>query len=172
MRISKDLAATIARALTVKSKQKWDQLVKAYKLKIYDHYMKQTPKAVLKCFGLHPEWFETLDNIRFSGHGFSEEYVGVEKKVIANNYGSRARLQLTAEIANDLKDARTASENAEKHYYALKTEIENALLSLGTTKRIAERFPEAIKYLPVAGSSVSMALIPDLNKLQTKIKNQ
>ena len=61
--------------------------------------------------------------------------------------------------------------DAEKHAINLRVEIEKALLALGSYKQITEKFPDAAQYLPAIGAK-SMALIPNLDGLKQKIKNQ
>jgi hypothetical protein len=172
MRISKELALTIGRALSEKSKKKADNLLINYRNLVYCYYMQQVPKTILKAYASSPEWFDTGVTIYFSGFGFNHENVSVDKKVIRNEYGSTCKLILTQEIAETLKRAQIAHKKAKEDYENLKQEIVNALLALGTTKRISEKFPDAIKYLPTSASGVCLALIPDLDKLSNKIKNQ
>lgn len=50
---------------------------------------------------------------------------------------------------------------------SLKSEIEQALLSLVTFKRVSENFPEAVPFLPKIQNT---SLVVDLSNLRNKIK--
>lgn len=170
MRISKELSRQISFALTEKTRKKVDELLKAYQKLAAEIYLEQIPKRVSNTFSIHFEYFRVTRTVRWEGHGFSRTSVTVEKPLIADCNGD-CKIILTPEISNKLKDAENAHSKIKVFYERLRQELENTLQALGTYKQITEKFPLAEKYLPVAGVK-TMALIPNLDKLTDKIKNQ
>lgn len=134
-------------------------------------YRNSIPTEVINCYKKHPDWFERTGYIDFEGNGFRRESVTVVGEyVIANNNG-HARLSTTPEIAAEIKKAKTEWENAKDESEKLLQETYNALLALGTYKKIEEHFPQAAPFLPVTGPKM-MALIPNLDGLKKKLQTQ
>jgi hypothetical protein len=173
MRISKDLAGRISYALTDKTRKKVDALLKAYQLLATTLYSKQIPDEVFKLYHTHPNYFRTSGTIRWYGNGFGRASVSCDGGPLIAESDGGCELKLTPEIADQLKDAELAHRKAKNEYEDLRRETENTLLALGTSKMIVEKFPLAEKYLPVPGNKTkTMALIPNLENLTEKIKNQ
>jgi hypothetical protein len=170
MRISKDLARQIALKLTQKSRDKRDKLKAAWEEAVTISYIQQIPEKVIKLQSLYPEWFKISGNIILEGHGFSWTNVNATEHVIKGK-SDNCFLKLDAKLAGQLKALQNAYQDAKQAETNLFEEIETAILGLGTSKKVADHFPDAAKYLPPDGAR-SMALIPDLSKLTNKIKNQ
>lgn len=171
MKISQDLARRIALKLTDKKHNQVEKLLKAYRQLVTDFYRLSTPEDVLICYKKYPDYFEKESYIRFEGHGFRREVVNVIGEYVIANCNRDAWLKLTPEIADTIKKAKSEWEDCKNECDKLLQETNNALLALGTYKKIEEFLPEAAKYLPQTGQKV-LALIPNLDKLKDKLQNQ
>lgn len=170
MRISKELATSIARKLTEKSRLLIDIANKEYGQAVYDAYMNTVPDDVLAMAKLHPNYFESLRRVKFTGHGFSHEQVAVPNDVLVNNTRySQCDLHLTAALASKLIKLKRNVEKAEKTYKELFKETEVALLALKTYKNIESNIPAAKPFLP---PPISNALVCNFDSLNRKINNQ
>lgn len=170
MRISKELARQISFRLTDKGRAKVDKLKKEWQKAVTEAYKQQVPEKVIKMKAQFPEWFTTGECITLDGHGFSWTNVTATERIIKDG-NNNAKLKLDAKLAAELKKVQTAWENAKEANEKLQVETENTILALGTYKQITEKFPGAAQYLPNVGTK-SMALIPNLDGLKTKLQNQ
>jgi len=170
MRISKDLARQISFKLTDKGRAKVDKLKKEWQKAVTNAYIQQIPEKVIKLKAQFPEWFVMGETINLDGHGFSWTNVAATQRVIKDG-NSNARLKLDGKLAGELKALQKAWEDAKEANEKLQVETENTILALGTYKQITEKFPGAAQYLPNVGPK-SMALIPNLDGLKTKLQNQ
>lgn len=145
MQISKSMADMIAKALVDKKYKEIESLREEFKKYVYVQYLLQTPAAVKRTFKKFPEWFETKNYIVISTNNWSETYV--QKPVICNKNG-RAILHKDDAIRNKIDSYKLRIDKLTAEVKSFRREIEVALIQLRTTKRIAEQFPEAKKYLP------------------------
>ena len=167
-RITKELAASIAEKLTVKSKESVEFLKNEYGKCVYDFYISQTPDEVKVGFSKYPDWFYTSKSISLNGFGFNWERISVQDHVVCNT-GSSAYLTLNAKISDKITKHKRKYEKAAKEYRELFIETEQALLALRTYKNIEENIPAAKPYLP---PPMSNALVCNFQSLNRKINNQ
>jgi hypothetical protein len=170
MRISKELARSIALKLTEKSKLKADACKNEYGQLVYDIYDSTVPQEVKDMYKKHPDYFEIRGYVKFNGHGFKYEEVKVPLPVISNNTRySQCDLKLTAAIADKLMKEKRKYEKAVKDYKDLFNETETALIALRTFKQIEQNIPAAKPFLP---PPMSNALVCNFDKLNSRIDNQ
>jgi len=150
MRISKEKAIDVTEALCKLSYDAALASDESFRGLILRTYEEQTPKKVKEVKKEFPSWVYTTGNIRIGGSGFSYHDTSVDHYVVCND-GNRAKMDMSNNATADmLRKAKTENEKAWADWRALKKDVMNTLLTLGTTKRIAEVFPEAIPYLPVS----------------------
>jgi hypothetical protein len=173
MRISKENAQRIARALTKKTYDKWKKAEAAVPQYVTALYESKMPADVKKFVKDHPEYISTTPTIYLDGVGLGYNVSERASKCMPRNSGggSSCRMKLTNEEAETLVQLRRAKQDAEKAWEDLYRDTTNAILALGTHKKIAEQFPQAANLLPDSPAKV-MALIPNLDGLAAKLKNQ
>jgi hypothetical protein len=170
MRVSKDLARQISFKLTDKGRAKVAKLKKEWENAVTIAYIQQIPERIIKTHSLCPEWFQMTDTITLDGHGFSWTNVNATERVIKDCKGN-SYLKLDNKLASHLKTFQIAWSKAKDENDNLQTETENTILALGSYKQVVEKFPAAAQYLPNVGPK-ALALIPNLDGLINKIKNQ
>jgi hypothetical protein len=168
MRISQELAKQISFKLTEKSKSHVEALKKEYYKLAQHYYEAQIPDDIKNAFKKHPEWFYTRQIIEFSGHGFNWENIKADAPVICND-GTSAHLKLNEKSSSKLSTAKNKYKKAEEQYDSLRTETEQALLTLKTYKNIREELPEAAPYLP---PPISNALVVNFDSLKKRLDKQ
>lgn len=166
MQISKSIAEMIAITLVAKKDKEASNLTDEYHKYVYDTYMEQTPDEIKKVFKKHPEWFHIRNNIVVDSSNHNWKEIATAKPVIGNTSTGRAHLQATAAIKKRIDDYVERINKIKQDAKALRLEIETALLQLRTTKRIAEAFPEATKYLPKANLLPMVNIDPIREKLK------
>jgi hypothetical protein len=170
MRVSKDLARQISFKLTDKGRAKVAKLKKEWENAVTIAYIQQIPERIIKTQALCPEWFRMTDTITLDGHGFSWINVSATERVIQDCKGN-SYLKLDNKLASHLKGFQIAWQNAKDQNEKLQVETENAILALGTCKKVTEHFPQAANMLPTTAARC-VALIPSLDGLTNKLKNQ
>lgn len=170
MRISKDLARQISFKLTAKSRAKVEKLKKEWEKAVTIAYIQQIPERIIKTHELCPGWLQTSGIISLEGHGFLWISVNATERVIRDCKGN-SYLKLDSKLAYELKVFQIAWQKAKDENEKLQVETENAILALGTYKKVVEHFPQAANLLPTT-SAKCMALIPCLDGLNDKLKNQ
>lgn len=142
-KISKDCAYKLAEFLTEKKKeaiQVLDKELSAVATKIYESLL---PKGVIDFFKKHPEWVDKTKYFRLVGNGFDHESIYLEYEMPYN--GSSP--QPSAEDAKKLRKMYDKISDMEKELRALQKDISNAVIALGTVKKVTEVFPESTEFL-------------------------
>lgn len=170
MRISKDLARQISFRLTDKGRVKVEKLKREWEKAVTIAYIQQIPEKIIKMQALYPEWFAMTNSVTLDGHGFSWTHVTATERVNEDSKG-HAYLKLDNKLASQLKTFQIAWIKAKEENEKLQIEAENTILALGSYKQITDKFPAAAQYLPNVGPK-SFALIPNLDGLVDKLKNQ
>jgi hypothetical protein len=172
MRVSQETAGHIARALTKKSYEKWQKAKNDVPKAISELYYKKIPVEVAIVLDKHPDWFDWTNIVYIVGAGFGHnDYETSSKQVPRNQCGGYAKMKLTDKEAEALKTLIHNRERLQKEYEDLERETRNSIIALGTHKKIAEHFPQAANLLPTTKAK-TFALIPNLEKLTLKLKNQ
>jgi len=163
MNITKAIATEVAGKLLSKQVLEIQTLRKELEYKFDEIYLKTIPKEVVELFKKYPNYFYTRRNFQLSGNGFNWKSVSTSKDLPSIN-GSFIPNATDAVI---LLDAINIIDTKKSEYHKLTSEIENALFSLRTYKRVQENFPEAFVFLP---NSISNKLVVNISDLRNKIK--
>ncbi len=170
MRISKDTAKHIAKLLCEKFRKEYEVTYEELREYVLSEYEKQIPKDILAIHKKHPEYFTTTSTVLIDGHGFSHFQIstkGDSKRCFITNYTDyKTKMKYDKKVFDVAQTLLRKYEAGNEKYKSLLKEVEVALITLQTTKRIEEKFPEAKAYLP---TSNSLALVVDYSKLRKKI---
>lgn len=171
MRISQDKAKDAAGKLTLKAKEKVDKAYAEYRAIVVRLYNEQFPKEVHDFAKKYPQHISFASHIQLSGAGITRDscYVDLDRKEVVSNVVaySQANLHLSAKSATIVTRARSAWLDAKKEYEALKNETRQAILNLGTTKRVQESFPIAVPFLGIGQAKYP---VPAVNLAPLKAK--
>lgn len=163
----------MARVLTKKSYEKWRRASAEVPKYITELYEKKMPPEIKAMFNKYPSYFSTSSTVYPKGPGLGYNTHESATKQLPKNTGggNSCTIELTAEEAETLKALMNAREDAKKYMDDLVRETTNSILALGTSKRVAEHFPQAANLLPETPAK-TLALIPNLEGLTKKLKNQ
>lgn len=171
MKISQDRAKEAAAKLTAKAREKAEKLHKEYQQVVIGLYNEQFPKEVHDFAKKYPQHICFANCIQLSGPGMTRDhsYVDLDRKEVISNVAgyAQANLHLTAKTSTLVVKAREAWLDAKKDYGLLKNETQQAILNLGTTKRVQESFPIAVPFL---GLQTPQYAVPALNLAPLKAK--
>jgi len=165
MTISKTLAEQIAIKLCEKKQKAYLQAEKVTQETIEHVYIKKIPKDIMAFFKKHPKMTKTCSyvtiqtsNYNYMSSNFSKSLPEIYN--IMDNIFTQSEKDSFFKMHNQANDLK-------KEFKQLKEQVENALLNLKTTKRIAEHFPEAVPYLP---TSEKFELAINLTDIRKQIK--
>lgn len=164
MRITKESAEVLSKKLSEKYLESLKKVKSELSEYVTAEYIKDIPAPVIKIFASESAYFRKDSRIMLSGE-FGHQYIPATKSVPNDQY--TATLTLTKERINKISGLIKKRDDLEKKYKDIKGEIYQALIALGTYKRISDQFPEAAIYLPQAQT---MALTIDINKVRSYIK--
>lgn len=157
MKISKQLAQDIAKCLLDAKEKEYKKLQMEYRQYATEEYQKSVPKEVVEVYKKHPEYINTCRSLMANGHGFNYTHIEATEDVIQSRISSYNTIPLNNKNSEVLIKMKTKYEKALEKYKKLYKETEIALLTLATTKRIEENFPEAKPFLP------TQSLLPSIN---------
>jgi len=162
--ITKAIATEVAVKLTAKKQEE----IKNLDLKLREQfeivYLKSLPKEVVLAFENAPNYFNTSNSVQISGNGFNWQSLGFTKKMPVLRNCSH---QLSDKEASDFLKKYNTIEDKKSKCRDLIYEIETALFSLRSYKKIGEQFPEAIPFLP---EKITSALAINISDIQYKLK--
>jgi len=137
MRISYELARSIANGLTEKTKKTIENLQAEIDKLVIEEYDKKVPAMIRNAVKYFPEWVERTDSIRvICGQNYAY-WVKCKNKVIIK--GGDAALRATGTIKKKVLLLKATEEKLRQ----LRKETTSAIVSLGTSKRVIDQFPEA-----------------------------
>jgi len=165
MRITKSIAEYVAKQMVSEKKRLLQEKKDVLKSTCTEMYKRQIPKEVLSLWKNTPVWLKTTYSVRLNGDGFSYECQDIEELPRPNN--REPFLAFENNEAETILSARNEIQKMNTEINSLKSEIEQALLSLVTFKRVSENFPEAVPFLPKIQNT---SLVVDLSNLRNKIK--
>lgn len=166
MKISKEAAKNITSKLLETKRKKLDAAYLEYRQLATDLYKSQLPNELVELQRKYPEYISKCSSLLINSHGFNWERINATEQVIQVAKGENI-IDLNAKDADKLLKLKQKHEKLRKSYSELFSETEHALISLGTTKRIEENFPEAKPFLPVSENLLPVANLADL---RSKIK--
>lgn len=170
-RMSKQLAFDIARQLTKKKRDEIDKMEKQLGRFLKSEYEKQIPVAIKRLAKLYPGWFDYTDEVYLLTHGFSHKkydfYLLSKEKELPRPTNESPHIVLDNKLSDIIHGMQNKIIDLKKDYELLKTQIEAALLGLSTFARIEEKFPEAVKFIPVPTSrEIAINIDPIREKLK------
>lgn len=161
--ITKTQAQEIAVKLTVNQQKEYDKARKETQTFFTEKYLATVPDEVKNLFEKYPSYFDSSKEFQLQGNGFNWQYVQTLKEV---PYSKRTYSPDPKEAEKLLKLLNT-EDCKRAELKKLRSEIEIALNSLRTFKRINESFPEASQYLTI---KTSTALAVNLSEIREKLK--
>lgn len=165
MRITKSIAEYVAKQMVSEKKKLLERKRDIVKGICTEIYKREIPKDVLKLWDKNSSWLKSTSSVRLNGYGFSYEYQDIEE--LPKNFNRDPFLIFENNEAELVLSARNEIQKINDEIRSLQSEIEQALLSLVTYKRVSENFPEAIPFLPKIQNT---SLVVDLSNLRNKIK--
>lgn len=163
MNVTKQVAREVAIAL-VKPKQ--DEL-KAIKDKLgieaYKIICSKIPNKVIVAFDYNKEYFKHSKSKQVRGFGFNFEWLEMSH---ALPYKNTAATELNQDEANILLPLWNQKNDKLEEIENLRTDLENAILTLRTYARIKEQLPEAYELLP---DKTSTAISINLESIKTRL---
>jgi len=162
MNVTKQIAREVAIKLL---KPKQDEL-KAIKDKLgieaYLILASTIPANVIVGFEANKQYYHFTKTIQVRGYGFNFEWIEMSDIL---PYNSKTT-ELTQDQANSLMPLWIQKIDKEKEIKELKTDLENAILTLRTYARIKEQLPEAYELLP---DKTSTAISINLESIKTRL---
>lgn len=170
MRISKELANSVAVKMVAKIDKQIYASTDSMKQFIADVVRKNLPKEVLSTFADYPKYFRTTDKFKVRGPGVGYEIQIFTKELHPMCDKWDGEVWLDESEAVHFMKMWNAHEALKACREKLRENIYNVLLQLGTYKRVQENFPEAIDYLPAAGQVSVQTLTVNIHDVQAQIK--
>lgn len=148
MRISKENAQRIARALTKRTYDKWKKAEAAVPQYVAALYESKLPPDVKKFVKAHPEYISTTSTIYLDGVGLGHNASeGAGRQMPRNSgAGSSCRMKLTTEEAEKLVELRREKQDAEKAWEDLYMEQQTPSWPWAHTKRSPSNSPRRPTY--------------------------
>lgn len=172
-RISKDLASTISKKLTIKLFKKIEETKNElieYTTKIT---VKRVNKDVLEFYSKYPKNCYTTTTIHVYGNGFNGELYDIKctpTDIEGIHYRGKCIQDLNKEESEKLLKLTKSYKKLIDDHKKLKESIYNALLQLMTYKRIIEQFPEAAPYLERKDAYAIAIPVEDIRKQLNELK--
>jgi hypothetical protein len=163
MNITKAIATEVAEKLIQKQGLELNELKDSLKVKFEKIVIDATPKDVVDFYKKYPNYVETRQSFQLSGNGFDYKYLNTKSSIPA----FKSSFQPNERDAIILHGILNEIDKKEKEYKKLFSEIEIALFSLRTYKRVEETFPEAFLLLP---NKITTSLSVNISDLRQKIK--
>lgn len=161
MKITKTDAASVAEKMTDKQQKAIEKLQKELSEYAKQIALSHIKKEVMDAFKKFPQYFNTSSSINLTGNGLNYEYIGWEE--LLPYTGNRAKLPTVAQ-ANTVISLLNRISDLKKTKIKLYSDIENALLSLGTYAKIQAEFKEVAPFLPFKQKSEIVVNLTDIRK--------
>lgn len=168
MRITKELANNIAHTLLQKKQKEIEAIEKDISRMVTEYYEALIPKAVIAFSKKHKGYLPMTQSVTIDNGYFHWTFFPLTKHLPKiENHSLLQRLE--PEFNKKLQDIYHKKDEMKRTLKELINETVGTLLSLGTSKRIAEVFPEAAKLLPAEGSTTTRALAVNVESLRKRI---
>lgn len=170
MRISKELANSVAVKMVAKIDKQIQGSSDSMKQFIADVVRKNLPREVLSTFADYPKYFRTTSSYKVRGPGIGYDIKIFTNEVYPNCDKWDGEAWLEESDAVQFMKMWNAHEALKDRREKLRENIYNLLIQLGTYKRVQENFPEAIDYLPAPGQVSVQTLTVNIHDVQAQIK--
>jgi len=168
MRISKTTAESIAKSLLEHKQKDINSLNQEIKDCVTEYYESLIPKNVLTFHKNYPGWIRETSCVSIKSGIFNFQMFDLSRKL--------PQIQMTSTITGvdsqflkALEKLTMKRSKLTSGLRELRDDTISTLLSLGTTKRVSEVFPEAAKFLPAEGSTMTKALAVNIEALRKRI---
>lgn len=164
-RITKEIAKKVALKLTENKRDEINALEK--KLSDFCHNLAKAeiPKDILTCYNKNKQYFNTASQIRFVGNGTNHETVSFSPE-LPNLDSWYITVTPSKEVAKEFIQMFNDVKIKKREKSQLQDEIENALILLGTYKKVETEFKEAFELLP---TRVNNQLIVNVSEIRKKL---
>jgi hypothetical protein len=175
MRITNELARTIADTLLAKSKQSNEKLRSEIDALAIAEYQLMVPQEIIKVSKSCPSWIAKADSVsvKYRVNGtlhHHRAYAEKGKKVIILKAGDDT---LKVNTKSAIRRKIIKLKKAQDEYWKLRKETIQAMIALGSSKRVIEQFPETAplfkvqpKYTPPPAQKTN------LSGLKSKLQKQ
>lgn len=167
MRITKQIAADVAKKLLSKKNDELSEMQKQLSAKALEFYLETVPSDVLNLYKKEPSYMQSASSITLRGYGFSTENIYFGKNAPSKSQYS-AYADLSQEANKTLRSLKDKVSDFKKEYDKTRIELEAALFSLRTYKNVEIHLPEATPFLPKKNDCTSLAI--NFDDLRNKIK--
>lgn len=164
-KISKQLASDISDRLVAPLRKESDDLYKEKEKLILSYFRKKVPAKIMKMFNEDKTYFKKFSNsVYMNGSKYIAHYSSSD---FPGNSENGAYIE-DKTVCDKIEEFNLSIAQKKDEISFKSTTIFNALIGLGTFKKIEENMPEAAKYLPT--TSVGVALVVDYKKANQIIK--
>lgn len=166
-RISKDLANTISKKLTLKLDKKIHEKNKELKDFATEIWHKRIPNTVQEFNKTNPNYVKKCSRIKVFNNGFNGEAFNIHPLPCTIDIDLWSGIPINDLKKNEavkLKKLHDEFKEIEHQKEQLQQSIYNALLQLVTYKRIIEQFPEAAPYLERKDAYAIAIPVEDIRK--------
>lgn len=162
--ITKTQAEEVAVKLTAKQQKEYEKARLETQTFFTEKYLSTVPEEVKNLFEKYPSYFDSRKEFQLQGNGFNWQYVHTLKEVPC----SKRTYSPGPKEAEKLLKLLNFEDLKRSELKKLRSEIEIALNSLRTFKRINESFPEARPHLTI---KTSTALAVNLSEIRDQLKS-
>jgi hypothetical protein len=157
MRISKEKAKEVAIKLANDAFKAKKERIKKESEELGDKLMKKyIPSELLEMCEKYSEYFTKCTVLYIKDKESNSSYDNANIDTTINNptlSGCWHSIPVSTEDYKEVKKKNTEYSNCMRLCNKYENDITNALIALGTTKRIKEKFPEAMKYISEEGTA-------------------
>lgn len=150
MRISKEKARDAAEKIVAPLTQKIEDYKEQMGAEVLAEYEKHIPVEVKKCFSKHPAFFKTETSV-WVGNLYGQSLYAVFGKAVPKVADFKMSKDVCAGYVNVRETLVDNRDEAQRR-------IENTILALGTLKRIAAEFPEALPFIDVPQPNTALMI--------------
>jgi len=170
MRITKMMAENAARKLTRKQFDELELSRKLFKTKLTEHCFSLVHENVKKAFidELLNKFLSLTSSSQLNGCGFSYDWMSLTHSIPSIG-GNRINIQFenNSKIGKELFELYESNIKETDRLNKLKADIELALVSMKTLKRVEIEFPEALEFLP---KNENTAIMVNINPIREQLK--
>lgn len=163
-KISRSLAEDIATKLVVKLDEESKSINKEIEDILYEETIKLVPKDIMNIFNENKQWINYTNASYFSFRS-NHVYYNLRRDY---PYNKDKNIVITDdEICEKLELLKNKDEKLKKKRKDLHKEVADTILSLNTTNKIKEFFPEAAVYLPGEKMEIAINIDSTREKVNT-----
>lgn len=163
--VTKAIAKEVAERMLTKKADEIKNLINKRDFFILCICRKNIKKEILDFYNKHKDYVRSTNQVTLNDNGFHGDYFYLNERIPSKN-SSTMHVSMSVKDSKELLPLIDEIDGLEKQYKSLKIDIENALLSLKTYKKVSEEFKEAYGYLP---NKISTSLVINIDKIREKL---